>query len=678
MTFKCIRYRTTREATTLLPVHLLTKGRWYSRLARAVAILVVAMGLFIAAAWFFAGPYIAGVVREKLIVLVSQQLNARLEIREIRYLFPYGVEARDAALHSTTPGEPSIKLVGFDRLNLTLGRFPLREGPLIIQRIDIQKPTFYVVEDKEHGFIGLKHLVRNSEEKAKDTSAPPKLSDFLRLRHVQLTDARVEYDDRTIRKSVPFVWDKLGLNLDSTPLKHQDPAEFHFQAGAGNGDNARVDTNGSINLDTLLLKLDSLSITTKVSPGLKNSPLPAGVQRVLNTLGVRGSGRASISGTVPILEGDKIDLGGDFVIDDAEGRLSSEGKPLHDLDVKGRVKMQGRVVTVEVGLFSCRRGTLGVSIQPTTVVYNLRTDQWTVTPVRAAAVYVPPATATGIQSQSASVLANVLVTQAGRRDEFRANLEGTTIDLPTTGDKLAVSGAVRYDDEGITIEALRADGLDGQILLAGVINENAAAIAGQLDATGLNLQRVLKLADPTSDKSIAGKLSLHVRGAATDTLDAVRGDGRFRVTGGQFAKVPILGGIAEKLNVGKKAFIAHEATGAFTLETDKAKFSRIAVNTDVFSVRGDGNVGFDGKLDLSLYADGKWYESPEKQQKELYIPGLSELGRGIKQTAGYFFGSFSRQFTHFTVTGTLDSPKLTPSPVPVVGETVDKMFGKEP
>ena len=640
-----------------------------------MAILLVSAGVIIVVAWFFAGPYVAGVVRTKLITLVAQQLNARLEIGKIRYVFPYGVDARDAALYSTAPGEPSIKLVGFDQLNLTLGRFPLRSGPLIIQRIDVQKPTLYVVEDKKLGFIGLEHLFRNTEEKSHDKEAPPKLSDFLRLRHVQLTDARIEYDDRTISKSVPFVWDKLGLNLDAQALK-DGPSKFHFKAGAGNDLSARIDTNGAIDLDTLVLDLDNLSITTNVTPGQRNSPLPAGVQRVLNTLGVAGSGRATITGTVPILEGAKLDLKGDFVIDDAKGRLSPDGKPLSDLNVTGKIAMLGREVTVKVDLFSCRRGTIGASLQPATVIYNLKTNKWNVSPIRAAIAYAPPIGVDGIRNQHAVVQVSALMSELKERDQFRLNLEGTTISLPDTAGDLTLAGTVRYDDDGITLEALRLEGLGGPVTLAGVINENAAAIAGELDVVGVDLDRLNKLVDPGTEKSLTGKLNAHVKAAATDTLDAVRGEGRFRVTGGQFAKVPILGGMAEKMKIGEKAFIAHEAAGVFTLGDNQVKFSRVAISTDVLSVVGVGSIGFDSKLDLSLYADGHWHDKPKPG--DFYIPLLSDIARGVSATGAYVFGSVSRQFTHFTVTGTLDKPKLTPSPAPVLGESVERILGREP
>lgn len=652
---------------------LLAHGRWSSRLARFAAVVALLLIVAVTAGWFWGKPYVERTVRQKLITLVSQQLNARLEIGRLNYRWPYGVQVTEAALHSTAPGEPSIKLVGFDQLDLQLHRLPLGDGPLVIERIDVKSPTLYLVETKEHGLVGLGNLLREPAEKQKDRQTP-KLSDVLRLRHVQLTDARVEFDDRTIRKSVPFVWDQLGLTLDAQP-RSDNPALLTFNAGAGNGDTARIDANGSIDLDALVLTLDELNLTTRVVRGQRNSPLPAGVQRILNTLGIAGQGRATVRGVVPMLRKRDLKLDGDFVIDDAQGRLSSEGKPLSDLDIAGKLAMRGRNVTVEIDVFSCRRGSIGVSIQPAVVTYALATDRWTVTPIRAAAVYVPPPSATGIRAQRATVMLNATLTELTERDEFRANLEGTTISLPDTAGVMSLAGVVRYDDDGITIEAARIFGLGGPITFAGVINENVNAVAGEVNLEGVDLDKLNRFVDPGTDRTLQGQIEGNVKAALTDSLDAVRGEGTFRVTGGTFAKVPILGGLADALKIGRGVFTARRVYGRFTLAPGKATFERLSVSTDVLSAVATGDVGYDGRLDLSVYADGRFYRPP--RDDGFYIPVLSDIGRAFERTGQYVFGSVSRQFTHFTVTGTTDQPTFAASPVPVVAETVEKLFQGE-
>ncbi|HEX8322983.1 MAG TPA: DUF748 domain-containing protein [Tepidisphaeraceae bacterium] len=648
--------------------------RWFRRVARLAGVLALLVIVAVAVGWFWGRPYMERTVRAKLIALVGQQLNARLDIGRLQYCWPYGVQVTDAAFHSATPGEPSIKLVGFDRLDLQLHRLPLGKGPLVIERIDVHRPTLYVVQNPQGDFIGLEHLFRNADEKKNDSELPPKLSDVLRLRHVRLTDARVEFDDRTISKSVPFVWDKLELNLDGVPRARGDSL-FDFKIGAGNGDTARVDGDGSIDLDELVLTLNTLSLTTHMTRGQGNSPLPAGVQRVLNTLGVAGRGRATVSGVIPLLRKRDMKLEGDFVIDDAQGRLSREGKPLNDLDVTGRLAMHGRDVTVDVKVFSCRRGTAGVSIQPATVKYALATHRWTVTPIRAAVVYLPSVTAKGIRQQRATAMINAALTELKERDEFRVNLEGTKLSLPDTAGDLDVSGTVRYDKEGITIEAAKVDGMGGPITLAGVINDTVSAVAGEVTLEGVDLERFSRAIDPDATRTLKGVLNGHLKAAATNDLDAVRGDGYFRITGGTFAKVPILGGLADALKIARNAFTAHEITGRFTVAPGGMNFTRLAVSTDVLSAVGKGDVHFDGMLNLSVYADGHWRRRPKK--KELYIPVLSDIGRAIAGAGQYAFGSVSRQFTHFTVTGTVETPELTASPAPVVGESLEKIFKAE-
>ena len=649
---------------------LFAHGRWTSRLARLATATLGLLVVLIALAWFGGKPYLEHVIRRKLQELVAQQLNATLELGPLYYRWPYGVEAHDAALVSNTPDEPSIKLVGFKRFDLQLAQSPLRKGPLIIERAEVTSPTLYVVEDKQHGFIGLEHLFKTRQDKQKDQQTP-KLSDVLRLKYVQLTDARVEYDDRTIRKSVPFVWDKLDLRLDGERLSD---SAYHFQAGAGNGDTTRIDLNGQIDVDALVLTLDSLSLTAKVSPGTQNSPLPAGVQRVLNTLGVRGGGRASITGTVPFEHVRDMDLHGDFVIDDAQGRLSPEGRPLSDLDIAGKLRLHGRDVTVDVDRFVCHRGATAVSILPATVQYSIPTDKWTVTPVRAAVAWFPPPYVSGTLNQRATVMVVAEVTELDARDRLRVVLSGTRILLPDTAGAFDVDGAVRYDDDGITVEAVRLSGAGGTATVAGLINENVAAFAGEVTVSGMELDAINRIIDPGSSRSLQGKLSGNVKAAATDSLDAVKGQGRFRVTGGRFAKVPILGGLSEAMKMGQNAFVAHEAAGRFTLDKDKVTFQRLAVSTDVFSAIGTGDIAFDGNLDLSVYADGHW---KRPKPGDVYIPLLSDLGRAIARTGEYAFGSVSRQITHFTIRGTTEKPKITPSPAPVITEGFERALRDE-
>jgi hypothetical protein len=638
---------------------------WCLRAIRTIVLLAI----LLIVALYFTGEQIAQrILAEKLQELVSQQLNARLAIGKLKYQFPYTVSVNDVSLVTAAPEGGDLTLMSFNTLSIKLAQFPLKRGPLVVERIDFDHPTVHLIETKS-GFIGETSLIRSDDDKKKDTTNPPPLSDVLQLRHVAFTAMRAEYEDRTVAGSKPLVWENLDASFDSTPT---GKASHHFSFTADNGDLAQIDAGGTLDLDSLILAFERLQVTTQIKARQANAALPAAVQKVLVESGIAGKAVITVTGSIPLMHTRDIDAHATIKIENGQGIVPGYAEPVEDLTLIGSGEYQHRVVKGKVERFEFRTASIGVSVQPCSGVFDRNSGRWLVDPVKAAVAYQPVDSMKRFWRQKLALDLRAGVHQLDQKNRVEVVFDGTTLTPQGLADSITANGTILFGPQGVNLNPSTMTGLGGTIQIVGMANISNKAYSAKVAVHDVEMNRVMAVIDPITTKETYGRLSGEVRATMVGGRDTLSGEGGFRITDGQFAKVPVLSPIADFLHIGQGAVTANDAFGHFKIEPAGLGFDRIAISTSLLRIRGQGSIGFDQNLDLKVYADSasNWGATVRKTG----IPIFSNLIGAVAGGTQSVLGTVSKQFTSLSVTGTIDQPKIRPAPAPLLTDNLQKLF----
>ncbi len=649
-----------------MPKSRLAKVRkWVLRSLAVIVLIGLIAGI---AAWYYAGPYAQGIIHAKLQRIVSSQLNAELQMGTIEYAYPYGVTVDEVALVADPSGK-AVTLASFKRLRLQLTELPFGDGPLKIESIEVDEPTIHLIRTPD-GFVGRSGLVRDEQEKLRRNA--PKLSEIFLLRHLQLSDARVMYEDVRQPDQQPLVWQEVNVEINSTPTG----ASHAFQFTANTGDLASISSTGKLDLDSLILDLESLAITSHVSPDQSKSPLPPAITQVLTRYGITGNARIDITGQISIREPEKTNAKVSVAIENATAQYDELPDPLQDLDVNLSAAYADGDINLKLDFLSARSGSMGVSVQPFNVLMTVATRKWTASAVRLAAAYAPTERTKSILSQSATLFIVARGKQIGEPTDIAIDLSGSSLTLPNLNDELKLTGGVEFHDPVVSIPAMTIVGLGGRAELAGTLDIKSLQSNVNAKAEALSLASLKVLMTPTADRELKGNLtgdvSAQMRGM---DLSSVVATGEGRIADAAFARVPVLSDIANFLKIGKGMFVAENAFARFKVRDRKVIFDRLGVRTDVVRVRGQGEIGFDEKLDLHLYVigTGDWGQSI----KSTGIPVVSDLAGALAGGAQSVIRGVTTQFTSLRVTGTIAKPIVLPDPAPAITDTVKKLFASD-
>jgi len=635
---------------------------------RAFGVLLIL--LFVGSvAIYFVGQQIAhNILRTKLQELVSEQLNARLDIGDLKYHFPYSLSVGDVSLVTPAPEGGDLTLMSFKSLGITLAQFPLKKGPLVIERVDFYQPTVHLIETKS-GFIGEKSLVRSDEQKKKDPKPPPKLSDVLQLRHVAFTDMRAEYDDRTVAGSQPLVWENLNASFDSQPVAG---ASHRFDFTANNGEAAQVVSSGTLDLDSLVLTFEKLQVTTLIRSHRSDGTLPAAVQKVIRQSGLGGKAVINVTATIPLMHTRDLVANAEIRIDNGQCFVQDFPEPIQDLNLVASGEYKNRRIKARIDHLAARTASIGASLQPLGGTFDRNSGRWLVDPIRLDATYEPVESMQKFWRQKINLALRCRLHQMEQKDQVELVFANTTITPQGLAGDLNLNGSVGYANHDLTLRPTTLTGLGGTLNFSGVADIPNRALNLTTTAEGLDLAKVNVVLDPVATKEMHGTLKGRFDMQAIGDLSGATGEGAFRITGGQFARVPVLSQIADFLRVGRGAFVANDAFGHFKMADHGLTFDRIAVSTSTLRIRGQGTIKFDNTLNLKVYADpaGNW----QKDIKKTGIPIFSDVIGAVAGGTQSAIGGLSKQFTSLSVTGTIDKPKIIPAPAPLLTENLNKLF----
>jgi hypothetical protein len=337
----------------------------YLKRATLMLLLCVAIGIP------FAPALARRVIRSRLQTMIATQLNARLEIDDLTYKFPYGVEVDGAQLMTDGPDARPLALLTVPHLSLHLARSPLRSGPLVIESLIVDRPAIHMVRLSD-GLVGRRGLAR-------DTSAPTahgknwKLSDMFQLRRLGLHDGQVVYEDKSLKNTRPLEWKNLNVDLSTV---RETGVQYAFHLIADDSPLASLDAMGTADIDTLLLNLKRCTLTVNVDPTLKQSALPPEYQEALSALGVRGSLALSSTATLPVLDLQHSTYDTTVELWKASASVPQWHTQLNGLSTKIRFKDGGGRPSVEFANFDAASNTGSIHLAGGSIVIDPQLMTW--------------------------------------------------------------------------------------------------------------------------------------------------------------------------------------------------------------------------------------------------------------------------------------------------------------
>ncbi len=212
-----------------------------------------------------------------------------------------------------------------------------------------------------------------------------------------------------------------------------------------------------------------------------------------------------------------------------------------------------------------------------------------------------------------------------------------------------------------TIERGDVAALGGQALVRGAmeLREERRPATLTWSLSGMRLREILRGGTPAGETPrLAGVVES--RGEATmDALagvETLRGEGTVDVTKGRFGQISMLARLLRFIGDGKpveETALSSELHGEFSIRGAALDFTSLSMTTPVVSVRGQGVLHFDGRMDFLLNG------GPLERVQEM----LGGFGR--------IFGVVTDQFVKYRVRGTLSEPEIAVAPLGV-GAAVDR------
>jgi hypothetical protein len=268
-------------------------------------------------------------------------------------------------------------------LGLKLAQSPLRSGPLVIESIQIDNPAIHLVQT-EKGLLG-RRVLTGSQVATTESAGPArkkdwKLSNMLRLHRLTLHGGSAVYEDTTIARARPLLWQNLNIDLDTAP---ESISAYGFHFVANNAPLATIDAEGSADVDSLELRLSKCGLTVNVDPSTKQSPLPPEYQKLLADFGIRGSLSINTVATLPLrdIQANKYDTSAydtTLELNNARAALPQLGEPLENLSARVQLTSGSGKPAAHLAYVNGKSGGMGMKVSGGTVTLDPTSLTWKV------------------------------------------------------------------------------------------------------------------------------------------------------------------------------------------------------------------------------------------------------------------------------------------------------------
>ena len=695
---------------------------WRRRWLKWTALVVVVL----AGSIYVLVPLVAApVLRGKLQAMVDSRLDARLEMKRVFYVFPYGLRVSGAKLVTDGPDGSRLDLLDIPTLEIALAKLPFGEGPLVIRKLIFGEPAIHLIRT-EGGLVG-RRLVKDEDGAQPDPSRDSKLSDVFELRHVRIAGGSVVYDDRTKPGTVPLAWKDVNVDLETRPATNP---LYGFRLAVDNRPMARAHVAGTFDIDSLRLVIDRLRVDVESKPEAKESPAPASVQQFISRNGLYGKlsldGRASLDlkdlagarfdATVALAD-DAVPGGAAFTVRCSTSPLGAGQRALAALQQTAADDASTRPTTAPEKssptlyvLAEKGRKAFGenvVIVNGANAVINWDAGRWDLHELRGRLVLgedkrsLPKFVRTAVEGPgfigtadlSATGGAELVRKSDGRRD-YRFDVHAMSADLLATDRRLRFTDVVldfAITPGAVTFlrndrqEGIRAMAYGGRLAAFGSVTTRRPV---RYDFTGA--ARGLDLAALARDWAEAGEgpaklsgrgsIEMRFNGSASREGDrraseTFRARGEVEVVEGDFYEFPVLREIVAAVAPSREAATVGQAAGVFEVAERKITFGKAAVSAPLLGLQGSGAATFEGELDFRVVAAplADWKE----QLKRTKIPVVDDVGAELLGGIQKLLNSASGKLLYqFRVGGTAGKPTVTAEAVPVLTEDAVRLFAE--
>jgi hypothetical protein len=327
------------------------------------------------------GEWVASrIVAGKLRALVAEKLDAKLELGTLLYIPPYG-----AWLSSARLVRDGHALVSVGRVKLKLARSPLAEGPIIIASVTANQPQ---LDLRPRGFDDIA-----KPSAAAENPPPRKLSGVLRLEKLRFFDGKVTYTDDVTGGAPPMTWTGLTVDIDTV---QKSPSLYSYRVSSRAFPLADASVSGTIDVDSLMLEVQSLALKARTEPEPSRTALPAPVQDFIRRYRISGAIAVNGTGTVPLKEADQAAFTVTLALQNATARFVAGGETLdHARASLVCQKPKGGPVTVRIDRIDVGLPNKTMLIDAGQCVLDPASATWELSQLRGRVQFIRPVRSSG-------------------------------------------------------------------------------------------------------------------------------------------------------------------------------------------------------------------------------------------------------------------------------------------
>lgn len=625
--------------------------------------------------------------------MVAAHLNAELQIGSLHYRLPYGVTAYDVTLVTHDHRAP-VELFNAKKIDLVLAEFPRRNKPLIIRKLILDEPMVRLIKVPPPVEIEGHDLLRRGN--TPKPSEALKLSDVLRLRWFTIDKGKIVYVDKTRSDQKPMVWGGIHVALNIEP---SSASLYTFRIDANDAPLAQATIEGKMDIDALRLDASRLDLSLALKPDAKNEQVPAPVQDVIQRSAMSGELKVSGVASIPLK---KLSASNDY---DLHATLSNvavrpRAFPLPLQNLNGEVHFTRKTATVEHldGRYGADRLKITAARVPLDgITHSLRiediagvvdfagVEQPYPKALNATLHVLHPKGPCGVTATCA-----VPATQPVQTSYHVAlHAEGINFDIlfaphdrriatSNSNVQMAIDGIGKQGT--IDIKHGEGDALGGKFLGRGEVK-----IAKPIQYTAEAHLREIKMHDVAKAWALPGDQIPRLTGQAkTDVtafgfgrqgdksaLDQLGGKGEIEITDGDYFQIPVLRDVISAMNLPKDAVTVGEGAVRFRVHDRLIDLDRAAVSAPMVGLQGDGEMSFDGRLDIRVVAAplADWKKGLQKSG----LPIVGDIAGAIQKLLN---GATRLAFYEFRVGGKLPNVQVITVPTPILTDGAAKLFGK--
>jgi hypothetical protein len=281
----------------------------------------------------------------QLVAIAGDHLTPTLVLGEVDYMFPKTLHVNELSLEAD-----GISIIAADSARLEFAEIPRPGRPLVISAVTLVRPVVRLIEDVDGALVGFGNIVKPGPGRELDDGGSTRLSDVLKIERFDVTGGMLEY---TEHGEPPMLLEPLTFELNREVAPETvGSAWYSFDTVLALAPVAVVDAKLRFNLDTVVLDLESVDLTTTLGPE-HYEIFPPRIQAFLRDRAIKGSLTASASGVVPTRDALASELTFQVRLEAASTTFGDYVLPVEVLTASGR--MSGGLLEIE----SARLDALG-------------------------------------------------------------------------------------------------------------------------------------------------------------------------------------------------------------------------------------------------------------------------------------------------------------------------------